>query len=151
MLKGSVVEKRGYLHTVITYTDENGERKKKWQSTGLQAKGNIRRAEALLKERMREMELREAERDEEKQRKDVLFSQFLNEWLAMMKPSLMITTYGSYQYYIEKRINPYFDEKGMTLRKLKTKDIQDYYNTMLSKGRKWNTVVQAPRCDPKGA
>ena len=142
MLKGSVVEKRGYLHTVITYTDEKGERKKKWQATGLQAKGNLRRAEALLKERMQEMELKEEEHDEEKRRKDIPFSQFLNEWLAMMKPSLMITTYGSYQYYIEKRINPYFDEKGTTLRKLKTKDIQNYYNTMLSKGRKWNTVVK---------
>ncbi len=142
MLKGSVVEKRGYLHTVITYTDENGDRKKKWQATGLPAKGNLRRAEALLKERMQEMELREEERDEEKRRKDILFSQFLNEWLAMMKPSLMITTYGGYQYLIVDRINPYFDAKGMTVQKLKTKDIQNYYNTMLSKGRKWNTVVK---------
>ena len=131
MLKGSVVEKRGILHTVITYTDENGVRKKKWQSTGLQAKGNLRKAEALLKERLAEMEL-----------KDIPFSQFLNEWLAMMKSSLMITTYGGYQYLIVDRINPYFDSIGMTVRNLKTKDIQAYYNTMLSKGRKWNTVVK---------
>ena len=52
MLKGNVQEKRGYLHTVISYKDENGVRKKKWQSTGLTAKGNIRKAEAILKERM---------------------------------------------------------------------------------------------------
>ena len=142
MLKGSVVEKRGLLHTVITYTDENGERKKKWQSTGLPAKGNLRRAEALLKERMAEMELQEDQRDELFTPKDMPFSQFLNEWLAMMKSSLMITTYGGYQYLIVDRINPYFDSKGMTIRKLKTKDIQAYYNTMLSKGRKWTTVVK---------
>ena len=142
MLKGSVVEKRGILHTVITYTDENGVRKKKWQSTGLQAKGNLRKAEALLKERIAEMELKEEERAEGAEEKDIPFSQFLNEWLAMMKSSLMITTYGGYQYLIVDRINPYFDEKGMTVRKLKTKDIQAYYNTMLSKGRKWNTVVK---------
>ena len=52
MLKGNVQEKRGYLHTVISYKDENGVRKKKWQSTGLTSKGNIRKAEAILKERM---------------------------------------------------------------------------------------------------
>ena len=142
MLKGSVVEKRGLLHTVITYTDENGERKKKWQSTGLPAKGNLRRAEALLKERMAEMELQEDERVDLFTPKDMPFSQFLNEWLAMMKSSLMITTYGGYQYLIVDRINPYFDSKGMTIRKLKTKDIQAYYNTMLSKGRKWNTIAK---------
>ena len=142
MLKGSVVEKRGILHTVITYTDENGVRKKKWQSTGLQAKGNLRKAEALLKERLAEMELKEEERTEAAEEKDIPFSQFLNEWLAMMKSSLMITTYGGYQYLIVDRINPYFDSIGMTVRNLKTKDIQAYYNTMLSKGRKWNTVVK---------
>ena len=142
MLKGSVVEKRGILHTVITYTDENGVRKKKWQSTGLQAKGNLRKAEALLKERIAEMELKEEERAEAAEEKDIPFSQFLNEWLAMMKSSLMITTYGGYQYLIVDRINPYFDSRGMTVRNLKTKDIQAYYNTMLSKGRKWNAVVK---------
>ena len=142
MLKGSVVEKRGILHTVITYTDENGVRKKKWQSTGLQAKGNLRKAEALLKERIAEMELKEEERAEAAEEKDIPFSEFLNEWLAMMKSSLMITTYGGYQYLIVDRINPYFDSRGMTVRNLKTKDIQAYYNTMLSKGRKWNTVVK---------
>ena len=142
MLKGSVQEKRGYLHTVISYKDENGVRKKKWQSTGLTSKGNIRKAEAILKERMEAFELELKQKQADKSNEDILFSKFLSNWLAMVKSTLLITTYGGYQYFIEQRINPYFDEKKMTLQKITTKDIQEYYNTMLTKGTKWNSVVK---------
>ena len=57
MVKGSVQEKGGYLHTVISYTDKDGKRKQKWQSTGLTAKGNKRKAQELLKERIDELEM----------------------------------------------------------------------------------------------
>ncbi len=142
MLKGNVQEKRGYLHTVISYKDENGVRKKKWQSTGLTAKGNIRKAEAILKERMEAFELELKQKQSDKSNEDILFSKFLSNWLAMVKSTLLITTYGGYQYFIEQRINPYFDEKKMTLQKITMKDIQEYYNTMLTKGTKWNSVVK---------
>lgn len=140
MVKGSVQEKGGYLHTVISYTDKSGKRKQKWQSTGLAIKGNKRKAQELLKERIDELEMT-LER-EETQIPDMPFSQFMSNWLAMIKPTVLITTYGSYQYFIEKRINPYFDEKNITLQKIKTVDIQEYYNTMLSKGTKWNSVAK---------
>ena len=140
MVKGSVQEKGGYLHTVISYTDNDGKRKQKWQSTGLTAKGNKRKAQELLKERIDELEMT-LER-EETQIPDMPFSQFMSNWLTMIKPTVLITTYGSYQYFIEKRINPYFDEKNITLQKIRTVDIQEYYNTMLSKGTKWNSVAK---------
>lgn len=111
MVKGSVQEKGGYLHTVISYTDKDGKRKQKWQSTGLTAKGNKRKAQELLKERIDELEMT-LER-QETQMPDMPFSQFMSNWLAMIKPTVLITTYGSYQYFIEKRINPYFDEKNI--------------------------------------
>lgn len=140
MVKGSVQEKGGYLHTVISYNDKDGKRKQKWQSTGLTAKGNKRKAQELLKERIDELEMT-LER-EETQIPDMPFSQFMSNWLTMIKPTVLITTYGSYQYFIEKRINPYFDEKNITLQKIRTVDIQEYYNTMLSKGTKWNSVAK---------
>ena len=125
---------------VISYTDKDGKRKQKWQSTGLTAKGNKRKAQELLKERIDELEMT-LER-EETQIPDMPFSQFMSNWLTMIKPTVLITTYGSYQYFIEKRINPYFDEKNITLQKIRTVDIQEYYNTMLSKGTKWNSVAK---------
>ena len=87
-----------------------------------------------------ELELKQKQSD--KYSEDILFSKFLSNWLAMVKSTLLITTYGGYQYFIEQRINPYFDEKKMTLQKITTKDIQEYYNTMLTKGTKWNSVVK---------
>lgn len=114
----------------------------KWQSTGLTAKGNIRKAEAILKERMEAFELELKQKQSDKLNEDILFSKFLSNWLAMVKSTLLITTYGGYQYFIEQRINPYFDEKKMTMQKITTKDIQEYYNTMLTKGTKWNSVVK---------
>lgn len=81
MLKGNVQEKRGYLHTVISYKDENGVRKK-WQSTGLIAKGNIRKAEAILKERMEAFELELKQKKSDKSNEDILFSKFLSNWLS---------------------------------------------------------------------
>lgn len=69
---------------------------------------------------MAEFELQEAEYTENKHKTDMPFSRFMNDWLAMMKSSLMVTTYGGYQYYIEKRINPYFDAKKTTLQSITT-------------------------------
>ena len=66
------------MHTVISYKDENGVRKKKWQSTGLTAKGNIRKAEAILKERMEAFELELKQKQSDKSNEDILFSKFLS-------------------------------------------------------------------------
>jgi hypothetical protein len=35
---------------------------------------------------------------EETQIPDMPFSQFMSNWLTMIKPTVLITTYGSYQY-----------------------------------------------------
>ncbi len=138
MVKGSVQTKGGVFYTVIYYYDSMGNRKQKWQSTGLPVKGNKRRAEELLKERITEMEI--ASENEKNKAKDMKFSEFMSGWLAMIKSTVLITTYGSYEYLIKDRINPYFDSKNMSLQSITTRDIQEYYNTMLTKGTKWNSV-----------
>lgn len=142
MINGNVQERNGILHTVINYTDENGKRKQKWQTTGLAARGNRRKAEELLRERIEALEMQEKLRDEREKRPDMPFSKFMSDWLEMVKSTILITTYGGYQYYIEKRINPHFDAKGITLQSITTADIQEYYNTMLKNGTKWNSVVK---------
>ncbi len=57
MVKVTVQEKGGYWHTVISYTDKDEKRKQKWQATGLVSKGNKRKAQELLKERIKELEI----------------------------------------------------------------------------------------------
>lgn len=138
MVKGSVQTKNGCYYTVIYYYDSQGKRKQKWQNTGLSIRGNKRKADELLKQRIAEMEI--SLTTEKEKVKDMMFSEFMSSWLAMIKSSILITTYGGYQYFIEKRINPYFDEKKKTLQSITTRDLQEYYNTILSSGSKWNTA-----------
>ena len=59
--------------------------------------------------------------------KNILFTEFMLEWLEMMKNSVEITTYANYAMVIKSRINPYFRDKGLTLSELTPKHIQDYY------------------------
>lgn len=148
MVAGHLREKRGYFHIVLSYTDENGKRQTPSKSTGLPVKGNKKRAEAMLLEARKEKEDELRKRSEEKGRppkpEDILFTQFMTDWLEMMKNSIEATTYASYSFGIKGKINPYFDEHfpGLKLRKITPKHIQDYYTFEMNvRGVSANTVI----------
>ena len=56
-MTGSLQVKNGKYYMVLNST-ENGKRKQKWISTGLPEKGNIRKAEQMLREKLTEEEKR---------------------------------------------------------------------------------------------
>lgn len=74
----------------------------------------------------------------------VLFTDFMLEWLEMMKSRVAETTYSSYNSGISHSIVPYFQDKGYTLTDMEEnpKYIQDYYQHELSKGLTPNTVIR---------
>lgn len=72
MVKGSVQTKNGCYYTVIYYYDSQGKRKQKWQNTGLSIRGNKRKADELLKQRIAEMEISLTTEKREGQGYDVL-------------------------------------------------------------------------------
>ena len=78
MLKGTVQNKNGMFYTVISYEDENGKRKQKWEKTGLAVKGNKRRAEELLRQRLEEFEMKMNNTGDEEQKPDIPFSKFMS-------------------------------------------------------------------------
>ena len=57
MVAGHLRERGGYYYTVLSYTGENGKRHTPSKSTGLPVKGNKKRAEAMLLEARKEMEI----------------------------------------------------------------------------------------------
>lgn len=73
----------------------------------------------------------------------ILFTDFILEWLEMMKSSVELTTYSSYANSIKGSIVPYFKDKMLTLQDLEKhpKHIQDYYQFELGKGLTANTVI----------
>ena len=113
MVAGHLRIQNGYYQMILSYKDENGKRKTKSISTGLEAKGNKRNAERMLTEARQSFS---PESSEDKSEASVtetattcdnengtkengedspLFCDFLLEWLEMVKNSIELTTYGS--------------------------------------------------------
>ena len=73
---------------------------------------------------------------------ELLFTDFILEWLEMMKNSVETTTYASYCIVIKRKIVPYFKDKRILLKDLTPKDIQDYYQYSLNTEKVTaNTVI----------
>ena len=75
---------------------------------------------------------------------EILFCDFILEWLEMMKSSVDLNTYAGYLSSAKSSIVPYFKEKGYTLRDLEDnpKFIQDYYSYEMNVvGLTSNTVI----------
>ena len=135
MVAGHLREKGGIYYIVLSYTDEYGIRRTPSQSTGLPVKGNKKRAEDLLQRarHQKEEELkcrRLAIRSGMKIMPDQMrLTEYLKEWLKMMRTSVEMTTYDSYERTILNRIIPYFNKRypKLLLQELTPKQIQDYY------------------------
>lgn len=120
MVAGHLREKSGYFYAVLNYYDSLGMRKTKWIATGLTVKGNKKRAEAVLME-----ERHNFVPDEPKG--DLLFADFMEKWLSIVKSSIAVPTYASYCQMVKNVIAPYFRERKILLEELTAKDIQDFY------------------------
>ena len=123
MVAGHLTEKKGYYYAVLNYKDYTGKRKSKWVSTGLPVKGNKRRAEKILVDIKRDFVPDEPKRIEA----NMLFSDYMESWLNIIKGSVAVPTYSSYSEIVNKNIIPYFRERKITLQGLTAKDIQAFY------------------------
>lgn len=123
--------------------DRAGKRISKWMATGLSVKGNKKKAEAMLQEARQNFVIPSEEVAEDNQEEvnaqetektgenDVLFADFMVEWLEMMKFQVEITTHAAYSFAVNTRIIPYFREKGIFLKELQPKHLHDFYQYVL--------------------
>lgn len=135
MVAGHLQEKNGYFYIVLNYTNHEGKRKSKWITTGLTIKGNKKRAQDLLQEARKTFVP-----DIPTPTEDMLFHDFLEQWLEIAKNTIQLSTYASYSCMCKAPIVPYFKEKAIKLNDLKPKDIQDFYTLQL-KRVKASTVI----------
>lgn len=143
MISGHLQEKNGLFYIVLSYRDANGKRHTPWFPTKLPVKGNKKRAESML------MEMRQTyvppsvmvkkEPDAEAQA-GLAFSDFLQQWLCVAKSTVMLTTYASYAGLMKSSILPYFSERGILLKDLTPKVLQDFYTLQLERVSA-NTVI----------
>lgn len=74
----------------------------------------------------------------------ILFTDFLLDWLDVIRSKIAITTYASYVSNVEKSIIPFFEPKHLTLKQLehRPQHIQEYYQHLLSEGLSPATVIR---------
>ena len=122
---------------MLNYRNAGGQRKTKWISLGLLEKGNKRKAEAELARLRAEFEPPKEVGDLSS---DMLFADYLLEWLEIAKGRLAVATYSSYAAMIKKPVGPYFRQRNLTLRELEARHLQMFYSEMLRKVKP-NTVI----------
>lgn len=139
-MTGSLQQKNGKYYAVINLTDQNGKRKQKWISTGYEIKGNKKKAEQFLRDKLKEFESQE-----NLIFTDILFCDYAIHWLGVVEKSIDTITLQGYKSVACAHIIPYFKDKGLQLSEIKRTDIQQYIDTKSACGRLDGTGGLSPK------
>ena len=158
-MTGSLHEKNGKWQLVLygavgtlfpdKQTDNPQKKVCKWISSNLAATSkNKLLASKMLVEKIMEYEQQESKAAENKvlvcesidapthcQTKDVLFTEYVADWLQRKHGQIQQSTWEKYQNYAERHIIPYFAELNLKLSDLKPRHFVDYYQFKISSGR----------------
>ena len=134
MITGSVQINKGYYFIVFNMYNEYGKRKPEWHSTGLKVDNNERKNNQIRKqaEKMLNEELVRVNAENSFSNKlntiaknskysNMLFSDYMLEWLENIKPKVVQATYIGYEQVVKGRLCPYFKSKKIKLINILTK------------------------------
>ena len=126
-MTGSLQTKNGKFYMVLNCT-ENGKRKQKWLATWLPEKGNKRKAEQMLHEKLAALEHTAPSNNAA----GILFTDYIRHWLTIVEQRVDAVTMQSYRAITERHILPWFSNCGLTLAAVNRKSIQAFLD---EKGR----------------
>ena len=138
MVTGSIYERKGIYYAIVSYYVD-GRRKQKSVSTGLSVKGNKRRALEFLENLKRTYETKESMENMDGSR--LLMTDYMDEWLKIVKPLVERATYKSYDNMVSARIRPHFEKLNLLLTEVEPKHIKMLYDEILEQGYTTNTVI----------
>lgn len=138
MVTGSIYERKGIYYAIVSYYVD-GRRKQKSISTGLPVKGNKRRALEFLENLKRTYETKESMENMDGSR--LLMTDYMDEWLKIVKPLVERATYKSYDNMVSARIRPHFEKLNLLLTEVEPKHIKMLYDEILEQGYTTNTVI----------
>lgn len=130
MVAGHLQIKKDYYYMVLNLKGEDGKRKTKWLSTGIRVGGkkSLKEAEAILLETRHSYKEPITCADTAVHvSSDMLFSDYMLNWLSIIKNSVEEDTYAGYESIVKKRVAPYFEKAGITLENLTALDIECFY------------------------
>ena len=126
MVTGSIQQNKGKYYAVINLKDENGKRKPKWISTGLEVKdGNKRKAGKFLQEQLALWNGRNG-----------IFigtglAEYLEHWLETIPRDIRPSTYRGYCGNMNNHIIPYFKQHPVALQDVTPMILEEYYYSLL--------------------
>lgn len=144
MITGSLQKKKGLYYAVLNLYDEYGKRKPKWIPTGYTIKGNKKKAEEKLEqfkieyENKSKVQLRDPNIYDKC--KNILFCDYMLDWLEKQKGKVEKTTYIGYEQVIKGRLYNYFKTTKIKLVNIKPKHLQDFFDFLFSEGLSGNTI-----------
>lgn len=154
MTTGSVQINKGYYFIVFNMYNEYGKRKPEWHSTGLKVDSNERKnqqnkkqAEKMLKEELVRINAENSFSNKmntiarNSKYSNMLFSDYMLEWLANIKPKVVQSTYIGYEQVVKGRLCPYFKSQKIKLIDLRPRDIQDFINYLYKQKLKGSTIA----------
>lgn len=122
--KGYLQAQSGRWYARICWYDANGIRQMKTRATGYSVEGNNKRkAEKKMREIQAEFESKLTPNSN-----DMLFFDWLTQWLNETRQGIEESTYMEYKRMIENCIDPYFKKRNIKLCDLKAYHIQEFYN-----------------------
>ncbi len=136
-MTGSLQIKNDCFYAVLNFKNEEGKRIQKWIPLHLSVRGNKRKAEAILQEL-----LVQYQGIESIEPINMLLSRHIANWIEYDRPHITVTTYNQYVNMLNLHIAPYFDSRQITLAKLTTGDLEDYYRLKVAEGLSPNTVIK---------
>ena len=115
MIAGHLQIKNDYYYMVLSYLDANGKR----NSRGFQRDCQLRTTKSARRKCcwscVRPMSA------------DMLFADFMELWLEVVRNSIEKTTFSSYTQMVKGKIAPYFRKTGVKLGELQARHIQSFY------------------------
>ena len=132
---GSLQEKNGKYYAVLNLKDKDGNRRQKWINTGFTIKGNKKKAEIFLQQQIA------AFTEEEENRTDnMLFSDYLEDWLVKIKGTIRPNSYRSYEGNMRNHVIPYFKDKGYLLSDISPVSLEEYDEQKKKEGLSVTTI-----------
>ncbi|WP_283675182.1 tyrosine-type recombinase/integrase [Butyricicoccus sp. Marseille-Q5471] len=136
MISGHLSAKAGKWYMVLELRAPEGKRIPKWIGTGLSVKGNKHRAEEMLYQKR--LEYSAAGRAYG----NMLFSEYLEQWIEGRQCELAKATFDSYQSILKGQVIEFYAPKRIALSALKPADIIAYHQELRKRGVSESTVLR---------
>ncbi|MBU5626081.1 site-specific integrase [Oscillibacter sp. MSJ-2] len=136
MISGHLSAKAGKWYMVLELRTPEGKRIPKWIGTGLPIKGNKHKAEEML------YQMRLEYSDARGTSGNMLFSEYLKQWIKDRQCELAKATFDSYKSILEGQVIQFYAPKRIALSALRPADIIAYHQELRKKGVSESTVLR---------